>query len=233
MHSIKHYFINSHSIHDVVNAQVFEQYALNAVNEIFAEKDIAIMVGGTGMYIKAFCEGLDEIPEADKAVRNGIINNYRQYGLQWLQNEVQKTDPEFMQLGEYKNPQRLMRALEVKISTGRSIIYFRRNTKKVRDFNIIKTTLEISKEQLYNNIDNRVDAMINAGLIEEAASLKKFQNTNALQTVGYKEMFNFLNGIYSIEKAAEQIKLHTKQYAKRQITWFKKDKSVSLSNFNF
>ena len=229
LESIKHYFINSHSIHDTVNAQVFEQYALNAVNEIFLENDIAIMVGGTGMYIKAFCEGLDKIPETDSAIRKEIIDNYNNKGLEWLQKEIQEKDVQFWLQAEQKNPQRLMRALEVKLSTGKSIKYFRQNNKYERDFKIIKLSLRLSKEQLHDTINKRIETMINMGLIEEVALLKNFKNTNALQTVGYREVFDYLEGIVAFEKAIENIKIHTRQYAKRQITWFKKHNFVNLN----
>ena len=230
LHSIRHYFINSHSIHDIVNAQVYEQYALAAVKEIFEKNDVAIMVGGTGMYIKAFCEGLDVIPEINIGVRNEIINNYKQYGLQWLQKEIQTKDPDFWLNAEQKNPQRLMRALEVIVSTGNSLNHYRQDTKNKRDFNIVKMALLIPKEELHKRIDNRVDEMINTGLIQEAESLKKFQHLNALQTVGYKEVFACLNNQYSFKAAIEKIKIHTKQYAKRQLTWFKKDKEFNWLN---
>ncbi len=223
LNSVKHYFINSHSVHDVVNAQVFEEYALKAAKEIFIENDVAIMVGGTGFYIKAFCEGLNEIPEIDLSVRNNIIKNYKERGLTWLQEEVRKKDPEFWIVAEQKNPQRLMRALEILSSTGKTINYFRQNKKQTRPFKIIKTGIEISKEQLHKNIENRVDEMIAAGFVEEAAALKNYQHINALQTVGYKEVFEYLNKKSSIEETVKNIKIHTKQYAKRQLTWFKKD----------
>ncbi len=191
---IHHYFINSHSIHDNVNAQVFEKYSLDAIEKIFQKNDIAIMVGGTGMYIKAFCEGLDEIPEIDMAVRDEIIKNYKEKGLPWLQTEVAKNDFVFWQQAEQKNPQRLMRALEVFLSTGKSITYFRQNKKQDRPFSIQKLGVQLSKEQLHKNIDNRTEEMITKGLVEEALSLKKYQHLNALQTVGYKEIFDYLNG---------------------------------------
>ena len=230
LHSIRHYYINTHSIHDKVNAQVFENYALNAVNEIFKKNNVAIMVGGTGMYIKAFYEGLDAIPEVDIQIRNKIIDAYKTYGLTWLKHEVQKNDATFWSTAEQQNPQRLMRALEVKLSTGKSISYFRQNKKQERDFNIIKTALHISKEQLHDNINNRVDAMIAGGLADEVKSLVQFQHINALQTVGYKEMFEYLNGKLSLDEAIEQIKIHTRQYAKRQITWFKKEHFMLMNH---
>jgi tRNA dimethylallyltransferase len=227
LHSIKHFFINSHSIHDNVNAQVFESYALKTADEIFEQNDIAIMVGGTGMYIKAFCEGLDEIPEVDVSVRNAIIKNYNEKGLSWLQSEVEKNDPAFWQRAEQQNPQRLMRALEVINSTGISITKYRVNKKEERPFKIIKIGIDISKEQLHKKIDTRIDEMIKNGLVEEVHSLQAFENLNALQTVGYKEIFKYLHSEYTIEQAISLIQTHTKQYAKRQLTWFKKDKSVS------
>ncbi|MEP6464797.1 MAG: tRNA (adenosine(37)-N6)-dimethylallyltransferase MiaA [Parafilimonas sp.] len=227
LQSTKHYFINSHSIQESVNAQVFEEYALKAVEEIFQQTDIAVMVGGTGMYIKAFCEGLDEIPEVDSSIRNQIIENYTINGLSWLQLEVEKNDPSFWQHTEQKNPQRLIRALEVIKSTGKSITEFRKNIKKERPFNIIRIGIDLPKEQLHQNIEERVDAMMNNGLLEEVKLLQPLQHLNALQTVGYKELFSYLHKMYSLEEAITQIKTHTKQYAKRQLTWFKKDKLVN------
>ena len=225
--SIKHYFINSHSIHDNVNAQVFEKYALSSVEKIFRKNDIAIMVGGTGMYIKAFCEGLDEIPETNAEIRKEIIKNYAEKGLVWLQDEVKKHDFEFWQQAEQKNPQRLMRALEVITSTGRSITAFRKNEKIQRSFNIKKIGITLAKEPLHINIEKRVDEMIKKGLIEEVKALYQYKNINALQTVGYKEIFSFLDGKISLGEAISKIKVNTKQYAKRQQTWFKKDKEIS------
>jgi len=233
LNSIKHYFINSHSIQENVNAQVYENYALNAVEEIFKHNDIAIMVGGTGMYIKAFCEGLDEIPEIDLSVRNEIINSYIKNGLVWLQNKVEKEDLEFWSCAEQKNPQRLIRALEVKRSTGTSITQFRKNKTKKRSFNIIKIGMPLSKLQLHYNIDKRVDAMIDGGLVEEARILLPYQNLNALQTVGYKEIFEYLHEDLTLNKAVENIKSNTKKYAKRQLTWFKKDTSIKWIDKEF
>lgn len=237
--SVKHYFINSHSIHDTVNAQVFEKYALKSAAEIFRKNDVAIMVGGTGMYIKAFCEGLDAIPEVDDNIRNEIILNYKKNGIAWLQNEIKEIDPDFWNQAEQKNPQRLMRALEVKKSTGISIIQFRKKKKVVREFGTIKVGIDLPKAQLHEHIDNRVDKMINDGLIEEVKSLIPFKNLNALQTVGYKEVFDFLYNKHDLHTVVNKIKLHTRQYAKRQLTWFRKDQEIQwmkqndLKNFPF
>ena len=226
----RHYFINSHSITEEVSAQAFEEYALKCVSEIFENNDVAIMAGGTGLYIKAFCEGLDEIPATDENIRKQIIDNYNKQGLQWLQHEVQQQDPQFWAVAEQQNPQRLMRALEVKLSTGKSIISFRTNKKNIRPFSIIKTAIDVPKEQLHENINRRIDEMMQAGLENEVKQLIKYKHLNALQTVGYSEMFEYLAGKTDLEKAVELIKVHTRQYAKRQMTWFKKDKEIFWIN---
>ena len=220
---VKHYFINSHSVTEDINAVVFEQYALKKINEIFTQHDIAVMVGGTGLYIKAFCNGIDEVPVVDMTIRKKIISEYELLGLEWLQQEVQKNDPAYFTKGEIKNPQRLMRALEVKLSSGKSILDFQTQQKKQRNFNIIKIGLELPKEELYKNINRRVDEMIEKGLPEEVKQLQQYKNLNALQTVGYRELFDYEDGILTMEKVVEQIKLNTRHYAKRQMTWFKKD----------
>lgn len=224
--SVKHYFINSHSIHDEVNAQVFEQYALQAAAEIFSKNDIAIMVGGTGMYIKAFCEGLDEIPEIDRSFREEIKSAYNEKGLVWLQKEVQSKDPDFWERAEQQNPQRLMRALEIKNATGKSIMHFRKNKKIKRPFKIIQTGINLPRAQLHANIENRVNEMIARELVEETKALLPFKNLNALQTVGYKEMFDYLEGKTMLPESILQIKSNTKRYAKRQLTWFKKNNDI-------
>jgi tRNA dimethylallyltransferase len=226
LRSIRHYFINSHSIQDEVNAEVFEQYALNAADEIFSRNDTAIMVGGTGMYIKAFCEGLDEIPPVDTAIRNEIIKAYKEKGLAWLQDEIQKKDPAFWQQAEQQNPQRLMRALEVINSTGISVTHFRTKQKKEHPFRIIKLGIFLPKQQLHYNIERRVDEMIAEGLVDEVRSLYAYKGLNALQTVGYKEMFDYIDGKNTLDEAILKIKQNTRQYAKRQVTWFKRDRSI-------
>ena len=223
---VKHDFINSHSIQDDVNAAVFEQYALEKIQAIFKTNDIAVMVGGTGLYVKTFCYGLDEVPVVDPSIREKVVADYEWEGLDWLQQEVKKRDPLFFEQGETKNPQRLMRALEVKLSTARSIIEFRTRQKKKRDFNIITIGLEIPKEQLHTNINRRVDAIMKQGLLQEVRALEPFKKLNALQTVGYRELFGHLVGDISLEDAVEIIKINTRQYAKRQMTWFKKDSEV-------
>jgi tRNA dimethylallyltransferase len=227
LQTVKHYFIASHSIHEPVNAGSFEQYALKKVDEIFRMHNVAIMVGGTGLYIKAFCEGMDTMPRVLAEVRRSIVMNYEKNGLEWLQRETQKKDPAFYERGEIQNPQRLMRALEVAEATGRSILEFRKGKKEERDFNVRKIGLELPKEELHRNINKRLDGMIEAGLVEEVKRLFPYKHLNALQTVGYAEIFDYLDGKTSLKGAIELIETNTRQYAKRQVTWFKKDKDIS------
>ena len=226
LQSITHHFINSHSIHENVNAGIFEKYALNKIAEIFASNDIAIMVGGTGLYVKTFCEGLDEIPMVLPGVREQITSDYNANGLVWLQQEVELIDPIYCIKGEMQNPQRLMRALEVKRSTGKSIVEFQSQQKIIRDFNIIKIGLELPREDLYKRINLRVDKMLEDGLLDEVKDLVNFHQLNALQTVGYKELFDYLDNKTSFVTAVEAIKINTRHYAKRQLTWFKKDETI-------
>ena len=223
---VHHYFINSHSIEEDVNAGSFEQYALQAVEEIFKTQSNAVMVGGTGLYIKSFCEGMDDMPNVPEKIRNEIIQLYKTHGLSWLQQEVEKKDFAFWKIAEQQNPQRLMRALEIVEATGKSILDFRQNKKAERDFNIVKIGLNLTKEELYRNINTRVDAMINDGLLDEVQSLNQYRRLNALQTVGYNELFNYMDGNCSFDKAIENIKINTRHYAKRQLTWFKKDQTI-------
>lgn len=224
LNEVPHHFIASHSIHENITAAFFEQYALTKCIELFSRHDIIIMAGGTGLYLKAFCEGLDKIPEIDQMIRQRIIVNYEEKGIEWLVSELAAKDPVYTERGEMQNPQRMMRALEVFDATGHSIFSFRNPGKKQRDFNIIKYCLDIPKEQLLAQINKRVDQMFANGLLDEAMKMIPFRNLNALQTVGYKEAFDFLDGTISLEQAVEQVKINTRQYAKRQLTWFRKDK---------
>lgn len=224
---VPHYFIASHSIQEELNAAGFEQYALEKTRQLLEQDDQVVMVGGTGLYIRAFCEGLDEIPEIDPAIRAGIIEKYEARGISWLQEQLKEKDPAFYTSGEMQNPQRMMRALEVFESTGQSILQFQKGQKAVREFDIIKIGLELPREELVQRIDARVETMMKAGLQEEVRSLLPFKSCNALQTVGYTELFDHLEGRCSLEKAVELIKTHTRQYAKRQMTWFKRDTAIN------
>lgn len=224
--SVHHYFISNISINDEFSAADFETYALNAANEIFREKDIAVMVGGTGLYIKAFCEGLDIIPPVDEAIRKTIRDKYEQSGLAYLQTEIEKHDPVFFKTGEMQNPQRMLRALEVVLSTGKSITTYQSKQKKQRNFDIIKIGLELPRNILYERVNHRVDKMIEEGLADEVKALIPSKTLNALQTVGYTELFDYFDSKIELHSAIELIKQHTRHYAKRQMTWFKRDEEV-------
>jgi tRNA dimethylallyltransferase len=223
LNQVHHYFINTHSIHEEVNAKIFEEYALNAAHTIFQKKETVVMVGGTGLYIKAFAEGLDAIPEISEDIRKEINEQYLQNGFEWLVSELQKRDAVFFAKGEMKNPQRMLRALEVKVSTGMSIIDFHSKQKAKRKFEIKFRLLQLPRETLYKNINERVDLMIENGLLKEAELLYPYKHLNALQTVGYRELFEYFDGKHSLEKAVEEIKKNTRHYAKRQMTWFRKN----------
>lgn len=222
---VKHHFIASHSVTEDLNAGSFEKYALSAAEAIFRHHSVVVMVGGTGLYIKAFCEGIDPMPEVPDAVRQEVIRGYEQKGLIWLQKELQTKDPAFWAVAEQQNPQRLMRALEVFNATGQSILVFRTAKKTERPFRVIKVGLELPKDQLQERIHRRVDQMMREGLLEEVKSLVPYRSHNALQTVGYRELFEHLDGSCSLEEAVNHIKTHTRHYAKRQLTWFRKDQA--------
>ncbi len=228
--AIPHYFIDSHSIRQDVTAALFEELSLQWAAEIFRDGDNAVLVGGTGLYIQAFCDGLDPIPPTDPAIRQEIRSRFATGGRAWLQEQIWITDPDFYRHGEIQNPQRLMRALEVKRSTGHSILSLRTAEKKQRPFRIQKIGLEISKEELHRRIDERVDRMMQNGLLDEARSLIPYRHLNALRTLGYTELFHHLDGHSSLPQAVEQIKKNTRHYAKRQMTWFKKDPSIKWVN---
>lgn len=223
---VPHHFIASHSVNETVNAQVFENYALAKADELFKTHHSVVMVGGTGLYIKAFCEGLDLIPAIDPAIREDIIKQYEKLGLRWLQKEVSVKDPMYWAKGEQQNPQRLMRALEVVLGTGASIISFQNKNKVTRPFNIVKVGLELPRAQLYERINQRVISMVENGLETEVRNLLPQNHLNALQTVGYSEWAPYFEGNLSKEKVIENIQQNTRHYAKRQMTWFKKDPEI-------
>ena len=224
---VPHHFIASHSVNETVNAQVFENYALAKADELFKTHHSVVMVGGTGLYIKAFCEGLDLIPAIDPAIREDIIKQYEKLGLRWLQKEVSVKDPMYWAKGEQQNPQRLMRALEVMLGTGASIVSFQIKNKITRPFNIVKVGLELPRAQLYERINQRVISMVENGLETEVRNLLPQNHLNALQTVGYSEWMPYFEGNLSKEKVIENIQQNTRHYAKRQMTWFKKDPEIT------
>ena len=222
LQQVPHHFIVSHSIHEDLTAADYETYALNSSAQLFQEKNQLILVGGTGLYIKAFASGLDPIPEVAPAIRQQVIDLYAEKGIHGLQAELIRLDPEFAQEGEMQNPQRMMRALEVVIATGTSIVAYRSGSDKTRPFGIRWVGLELPREELIRRIDERVETMMQNGLLQEVQSLYAHRTLNALQTVGYRELFDHLSGRCSLDEAVERIKISTRQYAKRQMTWFRK-----------
>lgn len=227
--TVPHHFIASHSIQDTVNAGVFEQYALAKATELLTKFGSAVMVGGTGLYIKAFVEGMDEIPAIDPAIRIQIQQDLSTKGIEWLQNQVKQMDPDYWSIadqGEQQNTQRLSRALEVMTGTGQSILRFQNQPKKARPFNIQKIGIEMPRALLYDRINQRVHQMDQMGLEEEVSALRPQFHLNALQTVGYQEWLPYLEGNQSKEAVIQAIQQNTRHYAKRQMTWFKKDPEI-------
>jgi tRNA dimethylallyltransferase len=228
----KHHFINSHSIHDEITAGTFMRYGLAALESIFKKSKYAICVGGTGLYINALCHGLDEIPKVDNVVKKQIEENYKEEGLDWLQNQVKKNDPLFYEQADEQNPMRLLRALIFYKSHDESILNYLNKEKEARPFDIEYYAIHMERDLLYERINTRVDQMIEQGLVAEVEGLQKNEKLKALQTVGYKELFTYKNGELSLEQAKHKIKQHTRNYAKRQVTWFKNQGSFTRLTSN-
>ena len=222
----KHYFISQFSITQALTAADFETLALQYLEEIFIDHTTAIVCGGTGLYIKALCQGLDEMPPTDSQILQQIETDYELKGIAWLQNAVKTEDPDFYSIGEIQNPLRMIRALSFIRTTGKSILLYRTYTKKSRPFNIIKIGLDLPREQLYARINQRVTQMMQQGLLQEAQQLYQYRHLKNLQTVGYTELFDYIAGKYTLPQAIEKIKQNTRNYAKRQMTWFKKDAEI-------
>jgi len=225
--SCPHFFINTHSIHEKVDTVVFEQEALKAASATFINSSRVIVTGGTGLYVKVFCEGIDELPAIPVRIREQVSLAGKQQGVNFLRTWLEQLDPGFLLTSkEIANPARLMRALEVKLATGQSILDFRAGKKAVREFRIRKIGIWWPRELLYARINERVDMMMQAGLLEEVKALYPHRHLKALQTVGYRELFGYLEGSFTLDQAVDKIRQHTRNYAKRQMTWFSKDPSV-------
>jgi len=223
MQGIPHYFIGSHSVSEPYNVGKYETEAIALLKKLFSEQDVVIMVGGSGLYIDAVCKGFDELPEADEAIRKQIDELLGQEGIEALQEKLKQLDPVYYAQVDLKNPQRLSRALEVCMSSGKPYSTLREGKIKTRDFNCIKIGLDTGRELLYERINSRVDKMMQEGLLEEVRSLIPFKTANALQTVGYKELFDHLEGKTDLRSAIELVKQNTRKFAKRQLTWFRRD----------
>lgn len=223
---VRHHFINSHSIQETFNAADFGMQASKSLEELFHQHEYVVVSGGSGLYIKGLLEGFDEMPQVQNGVREKIIHAYQQNGLVWLQDQVKKLDPDYFETVDVQNPQRLMRALEVIESTDKPFSAWQLKSKRILPYQVIKIGLELERDQLYARIDARMDAMIEAGLFEEAAKFYPQKQLNALQTVGYKEIFDFMDGLYDKAEAVRLLKRNSRHYAKRQLTWFKRDEEI-------
>lgn len=223
---VRHHFINSHSIDQSYDAGAYGRDALALIQALFNEHNTLILCGGSGLYIKAVLEGFDEMPEIPAGIRDQIIAVYELKGLNWLQQEIKEIDPDYFEQVDTNNPHRLIRALELFKASGQKASQLRVKEKRTHDFEIIKIGLELEREQLYKRIDSRMDAMIDRGLFNEAERFYPNRDLNALQTVGYREIFDYLEGKYDRDEAIRLLKRNTRRYAKRQLTWFKKDQQI-------
>ncbi|MCC8408872.1 tRNA (adenosine(37)-N6)-dimethylallyltransferase MiaA [Mucilaginibacter sp. UR6-1] len=222
----KHYFINSHSIADDFNVGDYEKQALQLLNELFREHDLVILAGGSGLYIKAVCEGFDDLPVAAEGLREKLNAELEQHGITYLQEKLKNADPDYYNQVDLNNPQRIIRALEVFDTTGKPFSSYRTTNINKRTFNIIKLALTMPREQLYSRINHRVDVMVEQGLVEEVRSLLPYRHLNALNTVGYSELFDYFDGKTDIATAISLIKQNTRRFAKRQLTWFRRDAHI-------
>ena len=222
----KHYFIQNRSVFDSYNVGEFERDTLEKLEVLFKENSIQIMVGGSGLYVDAVLNGLDYFPEVDPKIREALLLKLEKEGIEVLQKQLKELDLETYKLIAIDNPHRIMRALEVCIGSGIPYSTFKNKPKKQRNFNNIKIGLNADREIIYNRINQRVDAMIDNGLIEEAKTLYAHKELNALQTVGYRELFSFFDGNFTKEFAISEIKKNSRRFAKRQLTWFKRDENI-------
>lgn len=224
--TIPHHLIAHISVSQDYNAAMYERDASELIGRLFQEKDDVVLTGGSGLYVNAVCNGMDDIPDKDESIRQELNDLFDKQGLEPLQRELQEKDPEYWEIVDKRNHIRLIRALEVCRQTGRTFSSFRSQKKTKRDFDIIKIGIRRSRENLLERIYRRVDCMIGQGLIEEVRGLYGYRNLQALNAVGYKEIFDFLDGKTSLQEAVELIKINTRRYAKRQMTWFCKDKEI-------
>ena len=228
---IKHHFIHNKSIHDKYNVGLYEKDAIHKINNLFEKKEYLILVGGSGLYADSVIYGIDEFPEIPEKIRDEITRIYKDKGISYLQEELKELDREYYEIVDLKNQSRIIRALEVIKFTGNKFSSHRKQTKKKREFKTKVILLECPREILYNRINSRVDVMISNGLEEEARNLKKYSNLNTLNTVGYKEFFDYFENKLSYNETINKIKQNTRNYAKRQITWYKKySNAIKVSN---
>ena len=226
MRRVPHYFVGSLSLHDYYSASLFEQQVLVILQREFEHSDYALLTGGSMMYIDAVCNGIDDIPTVDDETRETLKRRLADEGLEALVEELRQLDPEYYEIVDKQNPRRVVHGLEICLMTGKTYTSFRKREKKERPFRIVKIGLNRDREELYNRINQRVDQMMTDGLLDEAQRLYPMRHMNALNTVGYKEMFAYIDGTWTLEEAVERIKGNTRRYARKQLTWYKKDEQI-------
>ena len=226
MSEVKHYFVGTLGMDDYYSASLYEQQVLKLLDELFKTSDYALLSGGSMMYIDAVCNGIDDIPTVDDETRNTLKKRLLMEGLGSLCEELRQRDPEYYEIVDKQNPRRVVHALEICVMTGKPYSSFRKQEKKARPFRIVKIGLTRPREELYKRINRRVDKMMKEGLLEEAQQMYPKRELNALNTVGYKEMFEYMKGKWTLHEAVERIKGNTRRYARKQLTWYKKDEQI-------
>jgi len=224
--AVKHHFVGNLSISEEYNVARYETEAMALLEDLHRSHDVVVVAGGSGLYIDAICKGIDDLPDHDPILRRKLKEEIEKQGLEAFAEKLKKLDPEYFEIVDLNNPNRLLRAVEVCLQTGETYTSLRKNSHKPRPFNIVKVGLNIERDELFERIGNRIDRMMQKGLLDEVKSLLPHRDLNALNTVGYKEIFAFLDGDVSLEFAIEKIKTNTRRYAKRQLTWFKKDEEI-------
>ena len=224
--AIRHYFVGTLGLDDYYSASLFEQQVLQLLDQLFQTSDYALLTGGSMMYIDAVCDGIDDIPTIDEETRHLMKQRLADEGLEALCEELRRLDPEYYEIVDRQNPRRVVHALEICTMTGKTYTSFRRRERRERPFSIVKIALNRPREELYERINRRVDQMMSDGLLDEARALYPKKELNALNTVGYKELFDYLDGRWPLEEAVERIKGNTRRYARKQLTWYKKDKQI-------
>lgn len=227
---VKHYFVGTRSLEEDYNAGQYEREAVALLEDLFKTHQVVVMVGGSMLYADAVCNGLDDLPSVPVQIRQEVKKQYETSGIEWLQTEVQRLDPDYWLEVDQQNPARLAHCVELSMTTGQPYSSLRTHTRKQRPFRIIKLALDRPRAELYARIDERVKQMMHDGLLEEAKSVYDKRHLTSLQTVGYKELFGYLNGEYDLDRAIELIQQNTRHYAKRQLTWFRRDKDIHWLN---
>lgn len=230
LQTVEHHFIASHDLKQDFNCGAYEQEALQRLEELFVQHDYVVAVGGSGLYIKALCEGMDDLPEVEPTLRERLAAELKQQGVDAMAERLRELDPAYYEVVDRKNPARVLRALEVCIGTGKPYSTLRTGERRRRPFNIVKIATDMERALLYERIDKRVDIMIEQGLEQEARAVYHLRDLNSLQTVGYREMFDYFDGTITREEAIELIKRNSRRYAKRQLTWFRRDEEFAWFN---